>query len=308
MKDAAYLPSHRGFDRYFGYYSGVMDYWTHGLNGPSPHSGGLDLHQGGRDFNNGSWPAGMLDTPLYNTSGIYSTGLFANVSKRWISSHAKGKPGIPLFLYLAFRGRMCFTSARREGRGQRLEFPGRKLKSHGPHQCPGCHSGDNRFVQAPEEDIERFSSISPQHTCGQWETPQTGECDKAAMRKTVAACVSLVDAGVGTVVDALRDAGMWRDTLFALSTDNGGPTDGAGTRGQSPPPAYRVARAAPPTAPCADNNNMNNYPLRGCKGGYFEGGVRGVGLLHGAGVERPGRVSRVLHHVADWLPTFLTAA
>ena len=35
----------------------------------------------------------------------------------------------------------------------------------------------------------------------------------------------------------------------------------------------------------ADNNNMNNFPLRGCKGGYFDGGMRAVGLVHGAGLQ-----------------------
>ena len=76
-----------------------------------------------------------------------------------------------------------------------------------------------------------------------------------------------MDDAVGDVMQSLRRAGMYSTSLVALSTDNGGPTDGA------------------------DNNNMNNFPLRGCKGGYFEGGVRGVGLLHGAGLWRTGIVS-----------------
>lgn len=80
------------------------------------------------------------------------------------------------------------------------------------------------------------------------------------MRKTVAACVSSVDHAVASVVAALKAADMYEDTLIVLSTDNGGPTD------------------------AADNNNMNNFPLRGCKGGYFDGGMRAVGLVHGAGL------------------------
>jgi len=54
--------------------------------------------------------------------------------------------------------------------------------------------------------------------------------------------------------------------------------------------------------------NMNNFPLRGCKGGYFDGGMRGVGLIHGAGLRKTGYVSNHLHHVVDWMPTLLTAA
>lgn len=53
---------------------------------------------------------------------------------------------------------------------------------------------------------------------------------------------------------------------------------------------------------------MNNFPLRGCKGGYFEGGVRGVGLIHGVGLQHTGIVNNEMHHVNDWLPTLLSAA
>ena len=47
---------------------------------------------------------------------------------------------------------------------------------------------------------------------------------------------------------------------------------------------------------------------RGCKGGYFEGGVRGVGLIHGIGLKETGVVNNGMHHVNDWMPTLLSAA
>lgn len=44
------------------------------------------------------------------------------------------------------------------------------------------------------------------------------------------------------------------------------------------------------------------------KGGYFEGGVRGVGLIHGVGLKDTGIVNNGMHHVNDWMPTLLSAA
>lgn len=137
--------------------------------------------------------------------------------------------------------------------------------------------------QAPPDKIKQFNSISPNETCGQYEPSLSGNCTLRAMRKSIAGCMSSVDDAVGVVREALKDAGMADDTLVVLSTDNGGPTAGA------------------------DSNNMNNFPLRGCKGGYFDGGMRAVGAITGP-LAKKSYVSRALHHVSDWLPTLLTAA
>jgi arylsulfatase A-like enzyme len=51
-----------------------------------------------------------------------------------------------------------------------------------------------------------------------------------------------MDAGVGRVVEALRAANQWGDTLLLFSTDNGGAVSMAGS----------------------------NHPLRGTKGTLFE--------------------------------------
>ncbi len=66
-------------------------------------------------------------------------------------------------------------------------------------------------------------------------------------RRTYAAMVSAVDDGVGRVLEALADEGVLEDTILVFMSDNGGPT------------------AA---------NASDNRPLRGFKGGPYEGGVR----------------------------------
>ena len=66
-------------------------------------------------------------------------------------------------------------------------------------------------------------------------------------RRTYAAMVSAVDDGVGRLLDKLKETGQIDNTIIVFLSDNGGPL--------------------------ADNGS-NNAPLRGQKGGVFEGGIR----------------------------------
>lgn len=69
-------------------------------------------------------------------------------------------------------------------------------------------------------------------------------------RRTYHALVTFMDEMIGNVTNALKDKGMWENTLVVFSSDNGGPIYYNGTGGG------------------------NNYPLRGGKASNFEGGVR----------------------------------
>eukprot|EP01105_Mastigella_eilhardi_P014938 TRINITY_DN33_c0_g1_i2.p2 TRINITY_DN33_c0_g1~~TRINITY_DN33_c0_g1_i2.p2 ORF type:complete len:633 (-),score=181.37 TRINITY_DN33_c0_g1_i2:2813-4711(-) len=95
-------------------------------------------------------------------------------------------------------------------------------------------------------------------------------------RRMFCAMIAQVDAGIKQVVDALKRNEMWEDTIFILTSDNGG----MGLVGGF------------------------NYPLRGVKSMSFEGGVRAPAF-----VKAPGWTAGVfdgLMHIVDWMPTVLS--
>ncbi|XP_056617174.1 arylsulfatase I [Triplophysa dalaica] len=99
-------------------------------------------------------------------------------------------------------------------------------------------------------------------------------------RRHYAAMMSAVDESVGEIVSELREQGYYDNTVLIYSSDNGG---------------------QPLSGGC-------NWPLRGGKGSYWEGGVRAVGFVHSPLLKKKGRVSRALIHISDWYPTLLSLA
>ncbi|CAK6968762.1 arylsulfatase I-like [Scomber scombrus] len=99
-------------------------------------------------------------------------------------------------------------------------------------------------------------------------------------RRKFAAMVSTVDEAVRNVTYALRKYGYYRNSVIIYSTDNG---------------------AQPFTG-------GSNWPLRGRKGTYWEGGMRGVAFVHSPLLKRRRRVSKALLHITDWFPTLVGLA
>ena len=84
-----------------------------------------------------------------------------------------------------------------------------------------------------------------------------------------------MDGAVGNVVKALKDRGMWNNTIVVFVSDNGGPLD-----------------------------HTTNFPLRGGKHTFFEGGVRVTAFVSGPGahipVDRRGSSWDGIAASADW--------
>lgn len=191
MKNKEYLPSSRGFDKFYGFYLGCSDYWKHYGDVDDNNEAGVDLHKGGIGLN--IMPG--EDETVYESACVYSSTLYGEKANEWITEHAKTMPNTPWYMYLAFQG---------------------------------THSANNKFVQAPMDRINDFNYISPENeTCGQYDTPITTKtCTRRAMRKTCAATLAVVDDAIKSIVDNLKKVNMYENTIIVYSSDNGGPPNG----------------------------------------------------------------------------------
>jgi arylsulfatase A-like enzyme len=102
-----------------------------------------------------------------------------------------------------------------------------------------------------------------------------GANHKAAL---YAACLYDLDEGVGLLVDKLKALGLDRNTLVIFTSDNGATQQSA------------------------------QEPLRGSKGGYYEGGIREPFIAYWPGVVTPGARNDTPVHSVDLYPTFLAVA
>eukprot|EP01084_Bolivina_argentea_P022811 42424_1 len=234
-----YTPQERGFDHFYGYYTGNEEYWNH--TSPCWNCGNYTAIDLG--YHN-------LTTDVYdlNKGGIYSTNLFSQhavqVIKQFGEDHVNTADATQLFLYLPFEA------------------------VHGAASCnPDCANPYGDLLQAPDYYINQQMQVNNTN------------------RRIYAGMLGALDDAIKNITKALKDIGIWNDTLFIFSTDNG--------------------------APCGHFNGtaMSNYPLRGGKGTLWEGGVKGAGFVYTPLFEafpnkyKSGYRYKGLMHVTDWYPT-----
>lgn len=93
----------------------------------------------------------------------------------------------------------------------------------------------------------------------------------------LAACLADLDTSVGRVLEKLSSLNLERNTLIVFTSDNGG-------------------------------THVTQEPLRGAKGGYYEGGIRVPMIARWLGVIAGGSKCDVPVSNVDFFPTFLAAA
>ncbi len=132
------------------------------------------------------------------------------------------------------------------------------------------------WVEAPAENMAKFRGKFP-------------ESDAAKpVNAAYGAMIERLDAAIGRIFDAIRNAGLDEDTMVVFSSDNGA-TFEQRTYGA---PAF----------------HDSNGPFRGQKRSLEEGGIRVPAFVRWPGRVPAGRRSDTPVHMTDVMPTMLAAA
>lgn len=121
-------------------------------------------------------------------------------------------------------------------------------------------------------------------------TPQQQEKWITSMA-TYAAMIEIMDDGIGQLIDALREKGMYENTVFLFMSDNGATSEGG----------YLGKLMA----------DLSNTPYRSYKQWCFQGGTSAPFIITyggGTGNSGKGTICREVCHIIDVLPTCLDIA
>ena len=235
----AYMPVSRGFNSSFGFLQGGQDHYTQWCG--ASHA---NCHFDGQPKKNGgAWDIWQQDSV--------------------VPGDFPGKPGYGLN---GSRTQWSGDNSRYNG----YRFPNKVVSHIRSHKAKygaktpfftyyAVHN-THAPVQAPERFINMYNFSGDE------------------LKNVFSAMVSAVDEAVLNITTALKEEGMWNNTLVVWMTDNGSPVQVAGS----------------------------NHPLRGGKGTNWEGGVRVPAFVTGGYLPAAAR-GRTLHglfHVADIYATF----
>jgi hypothetical protein len=154
----------------------------------------------------------------------------------------------------------------------------------------------NFFTTAAVQRVNQHNTSKPfwlhlthqaVHT-GDHRSPPVWELWPTDLKKDYVSCLFVLDNGIANLTQALKAAGMWDNTVFFLTADNGGDCGLPAQGGHGGAPGF-----------------ASNFPLLGRKCTAWDGGTRTAAFVAG-GLIPPalrGTTNAGLFYITDWYPT-----
>jgi arylsulfatase A-like enzyme len=305
-------PVARGFDRFYGTLTGAGNFFDPGTLV--------------RDATMIS-PFADREYPS-NPKTYYYTDAISDHAVRYVREHVRDHPGSPFFLYVAHTA---------------PHFP-----IQAPEEAVRRHRGryDAGYEAVRRSRLERqrrLGLVDPATELRPLETPWPDDPAERAWfaraMEVYAAQVELMDAGIGRLMESLRETGRWENTLIFFLNDNGASAENIGrAASDAPPPGPRAIdwisedtrplytrdgraiRYRRDGLPGADDTYMtygagwaqvSNTPWRDYKVRQYEGGTSANLIAHwpaGIAPARRGGLAPDVGHLIDLAATVLDAA
>jgi arylsulfatase len=313
QQDIEYWPTRRGFDRFYGSIAGYGSFWD-----PST------LY---RD----ETPITPENDPDYQPETYYYTDAKTDVAIDFLRDHQRQNPDQPFFLYLSY------TAAHWP-----LHVPDTAIRAYdGVYDAGYAAIHRARVDRLRELDlIPEVGAIAP--PVGDWAAIPDKPLE-AALMAAYAAMVTVMDDGIGRVVEHLRATGQLDNTIIFYLQDNGSNAeDWFGQETVYAEPFQPMGRDELQTASLAPMQtrdgrpvrtghdvwpgpadtytalkenwaNVSNAPFRKYKHYSHEGGISTPLIVHwpdrvAAAPDQAGRLLRDPVHLIDIMPTCLDAA
>ena len=272
-------PRQRGFDRYYGIIGGSANYFD-------PASLARD-----------NTPVKADSDPEYKPAQYYLTNAISDHAVKFVNEHAAQKPGQPFFMYVAYTAAHWPLHAPED---EIAKFKGKYDGGYDPTRKA-------RFARERELGLlDPRWELSPQ--VGDWAAVKDKAWEARCM-EVYAAQVSIMDRGVGAIVDSLKKNNLLDNTLILFLQDNGACAETTGRKG---------ADGASPPMPGPKETwigygenwaNVSDTPFRYYKHFVHEGGISTPLIAHWpAAIRRQGELERQPGHLIDIMATCVDLA
>lgn len=268
-------PRERGFDRYFGFLSGAINFFT------------------GEDWGSGENLMRLDDDEYKAPRGFYSTDAFTDYAIEFLDgARAKDKP---YFLYLAHNA---------------PHFPLHALPEDIEKYKGKYDAGWDEIRKRRFQSLQKLGVIDSSWRLSERD-PKVEPWDKITekqaeflipMMEVYAAMVDRLDQNIGRLINNLKENDELDNTLIVFFSDNGA----------CPYQRLRSGPNVPPGGPESDIAydarwaNMCNTPLRLYKQYAHEGGTATPMIAHWPnGIAARGEISKYTGHLVDLMPTFV---
>ena len=270
-------PTDFGFDRYWGHLSGATNFFT-----------GDDSFR----LNGAKWTV----PPSHKGRPFYTTNVITDFALDFLDEASREDK--PFLLYCAFNAPHYPLQAPKDavrkydGRYDRGWDETRKAR-HGRQLKSGLMPAKWKLSPRPDH-VPAWDSLDAEDR--QWE---------ADRMEVFAAMVDVLDQNVGRLIAAVKDKGIFDDTLILFCSDNGAcPFERTRGRYLKPwdPKSYWTYDAS--------WAHVGNTPFRLYKQNQHEGGISSPLIAHWpAGLKtEPGAITRQPAHLIDFMATFLELA